>query len=101
MATWRVRIAAAVLSGGAVALGAAGGVGVAGAWPTPITPEMQRFIDNARAAGAPGDDDALLSQGYLACRMLYTGQGAGAAEAATSPAVVGAARGTLCTQAPG
>lgn len=93
-----VRIGVVAIAAGAVAVSAAG---VSGAWPTTVTPEMQRYIDNARGAGATGDDDALLTQGYLACHVLYTGQGVAAAEAATSPAVVGAARGTLCTQAPG
>lgn len=73
---------------------------VAGAWPTPITPDMQAFINNARANGAGGSDDDLLMQGMLACRILYTRQGVAAAEAQTSPAIVRAARGTLCTQAP-
>lgn len=93
-----IRLGVVALAAGAVAVSSAG---VAGAWPTTVTPEMQQYIDNARGAGATGDDDTLLSQGYLACRLLYTGQGVAAAEAATSPAVVGAARGMLCTQAPG
>ncbi len=74
---------------------------VASAWPVPVTPDMQRFIDSARANGAVGSDDELLMQGTLACRILYTRQGTAAAEAQTSPAVVRAARGTICTQAPG
>lgn len=95
----RIRVViAGVVMCGAAALGVAG---TAGAWPTTITGEMQTFINNARSAGAPGDDDALLTQGYLACRILYTGQGRQAAVDATSDAVVNAARGTLCTQAPG
>ncbi|OBJ74063.1 hypothetical protein [Mycobacterium sp. 1274756.6] len=98
MFTRLVRVGVVAVAAAAVGMSTAG---VAGAWPTIITPEMQQYIDNARGAGATGDDDALLSQGYLACRLLYTGQGVAAAEAATSPAVVGAARGTLCTQAPG
>lgn len=95
---------AGALVGGSVLFGSAalfGNAAVAGAWPTTVTPEMQRYIDNARGAGAAGDDDALLSQGYLACRLLYTGQGRQGAVDATSEAVVNAARGTLCTQAPG
>lgn len=67
-----VRIGVVAIAAGAVAVSAAG---VSGAWPTTVTPEMQRYIDNARGAGATGDDDALLTQGYLACHVLYTGQG--------------------------
>lgn len=86
---------------GAFALMAVSNAGTANAWPTPITPDMQQFLNNARAAGAQGNDDALLSQGLLACRILYTRQGVAAAEAVSSAAIVRAARGTLCTQAPG
>lgn len=72
----------------------------ASAWPTTVTGEMHRYIDTVRSAGVPGDDDALLTQGYLACNILYTHRGVQAATDATSPAVVNAARGILCTQAP-
>ncbi len=85
----------------AFAVVAVGGAGTANAWPTPITPYMQQFLNNARANGAHGDDDTLLSQGLLTCRILYTHQGVAAAGAVPSPDIVRAARGTLCTQAPG
>jgi Protein of unknown function (DUF732) len=59
----------------------------------------------------PGDDDTLLMAGRGACRLLYTGSGtegaidATAAQYGASPgqaaAVVSAARGNFCTQAPG
>ena len=52
-----VRVASAVLVAGA-AFGIS--AGTASAWPIPITPEQQRFINQARAAGFPGDDDAVL-----------------------------------------
>jgi hypothetical protein len=59
----------------------------------------------------PGNDDQLLLAGKQACRLLYTGQSAPAVITATatqygaSPeqasGLVNAARGTMCTQAPG
>lgn len=88
-------------SAGVMVTVAIGTTGTASAWPTPITPDMQQFLNSARSAGAQGSDDALLTQGLLACRILYTRQGVAAAEAASSPVIVRAARGTLCTQAPG
>jgi hypothetical protein len=85
--------------------------GVASAWPIPITPDQQRYINQARAAGFPGDDDAVLQAGMQACRALYTGQGVQGAtgtvagQAGVSPDQAGVAvrlaRGSLCTQAPG
>jgi hypothetical protein len=99
----------------AAALGAsalfAATTGTASAWPTPITPDQQRYISQARAAGFPGDDDAVLQAGLQACRALYTGQGVPGAtgtvagQAGVSPDQAGVAvrlaRGNLCTQAPG
>ncbi len=103
-----VRLAAATLGAGVLMAAAAG---TASGWPIPITPEQQRFINQARGAGFPGDDDAVLQAGMQACRALYTGQGVQgaigtvAAQAGVNPdqaaAVVHLARGTLCTQAPG
>jgi hypothetical protein len=85
--------------------------GTASAWPTPITPEQQRYINQARGAGFPGDDDAVLQAGMQACRALYTGQGVQGAigtvagQAGVTPDQAGVAvriaRGILCTQAPG
>lgn len=82
----------------------------AGAWPIPLTADQTNFL-NATRGGFPGNDDQLLLAGNQACRMLYTGQGTQATidtTAATygaSPqqaaALVGAARSTMCTQAPG
>jgi hypothetical protein len=99
--------AAALVAGSALTVG----VSPASAWPIPFTAEQQRFIDHSRAAGFPGNDDAIMTAGLQACRVLYTGQGQDAAVAAvTAPygaspaqasALVGAARGTMCTQAPG
>lgn len=80
------------------------------AWPLPLTPDQVSFLNAARGT-VPGNDDQVLLAGLQACRQLYTGQSAAAvadataAQYHTSPsqaaALVGAARGTLCTQAPG
>ena len=101
-----IRAAAATLGAGALVA-----AGTASAWPTPITPDQQRYITQARAAGFPGDDDAVLQAGLQACRALYTGQGVQGAigtvagQAGVNPDQAGVAlrlaRGNLCTQAPG
>jgi hypothetical protein len=103
-----IRLSAVTIGAGALIGGAAG---LASAWPTPISPEQQRYISQARGAGFPGDDDAVLQAGLQACRALYTGQGVPGAtatvagQAGVSPDQAGAAvriaRGILCTQAPG
>ncbi|WP_155926413.1 DUF732 domain-containing protein [Mycolicibacterium sp. CBMA 234] len=103
-----MRIATVALVAGA-ALGAA--AGTASAWPIPITPEQQRFINQARAAGFPGDDDAVLQAGLQACQMLMTGSGTqGAvdgivgqtgADPGPASALVRRAHGILCTSARG
>ena len=103
-----IRVAAATLGAGAILTAAAG---TASAWPIPITPEQQRYINQARGAGFPGDDDAVLQAGMQACRALYTGQGVqGAIGTVTAQAGVNSdqagvavrlARGSLCTSAPG
>ncbi|MCV7251142.1 DUF732 domain-containing protein [Mycobacterium hackensackense] len=103
-----VRVLAATL-GACTFLGLA--AGTAQAWPIPITPEQQNFIDQARGAGFPGGDDQILMAGQQACRALYMRQGVqGAIDTVAGPngatpeqaaALVQAARGTLCTQAPG
>lgn len=82
----------------------------AGAWPTPLTADQTNFL-NATRGNFPGNDDQLLLAGKQACRMLYTGQGSQATIGATAAAygaspqqaaaLVGAARSTMCTQAPG
>ena len=102
-----IRVAAAALGAGAIVTAAAG---TASAWPIPITPEQQRYINQARGAGFPGDDDAVLQAGLQACRAFYTGQdvqaaiGTVAAQAGVNPDQAGVAvrlaRGTLCMQAP-
>jgi|SRR5947209_6767895 len=102
------RLSAVALSAGAL-LG--GGTGLAWARPTPISPEQQRYISQARGADFPGDDDAVLQAGLQACRALYTGQGVQGATATVAnqagvstdqaAAAVRIARGILCTQAPG
>lgn len=95
----------------AVALGAAFGVAApAAAWPIALTAEDIRYLDATRGA-FPGNDDQLLLVGKQMCRLLYTGQPAQAvidstaAQYGASPAqasvVLNAARGTMCTQAPG
>lgn len=96
----------AMVAAGALGLSAA----PASAWPIPLTADDTNFL-NATRGNFPGNDDQLLLAGRQACRMLYTGQGAQAtidATAATygaSPqqagSLVGAARNTMCTQAPG
>lgn len=102
-----VAAAAALATASALTVGTA----PASAWPIPFTAEQQRFIEQSRAAGFPGNDDAIMTAGLQACRVLYAGQGQNAALAAvTAPygaspaqaaALVSAARGTMCTQAPG
>jgi len=82
----------------------------ASAWPIPLTFVEENYL-NAVRGNFPGNDDQLLLAGKQACRLLYTGQPAPAVIAATagqygaSPeqaaTVVNAARGTMCTQAPG
>jgi hypothetical protein len=103
-----IQVSLTTLGGGAL-VGFA--IGTASAWPTPITPDQQRYITQARAAGFPGDDDAVLQAGLQACRALYTGQGVPGAtgtvagQAGVTPDQAGVAvrlaRGNLCTQAPG
>lgn len=103
-----IRVAAATLGAGALVVAAAG---PASAWPTPITPDQQRYITQARAAGFPGDDDAVLQAGLQACRALYTGQGEQGAigtvagQAGVTPDQAGVAvrlaPGKLCTRPPG
>ncbi|MCT7363793.1 hypothetical protein A7G45_13365 [Mycolicibacterium llatzerense] len=103
-----VRVASAVLVAGA-AFGIS--AGTASAWPIPITPEQQRFINQARAAGFPGDDDAVLQAGLRACQLLMTGSGTQGAtdgivgETGADPgpaaALVRRAHGILCTSARG
>lgn len=98
-------VAAAAVTGGLLGLAAA----PAGAWPIPLTADQINFL-NATRGNFPGNDDQLLLAGNQACRMLYTGQGAQAtidSTAATYGAspqqaagLVGAARNTMCTQAP-
>ncbi|MDF2825417.1 MAG: hypothetical protein K0R68_2825 [Mycobacterium sp.] len=82
----------------------------AAAWPIALTAEDIRYLDATRGA-FPGNDDQLLLVGKQMCRQLYTGTPAQvvidttAAQYGTSPAqasvVLGAARSTMCTQAPG
>ena len=82
----------------------------ASAWPIPLTPDQNSYLNAARAAGFPGDDDALVMAGEQACRLLYSAQRAPAvtdaitaqfgADLGQAAGIVRAARGTLCTQAP-
>lgn len=101
------------LTAGAVAAAAALSVvaaGPASAWPMPFTPEQQRFINQARNAGFPGDDDAVMQAGLQACQMAFSGQarsdvvgalaGQYGADAGPAGALVRAAHGILCTSAP-
>lgn len=83
----------------------------AGAWPIPLTGEEQRMIATARGAGFPGDDDTIMLAGRQACQFLYTGQsrqqvidgmvGRYGATPQQANSLVNAAKGTICTQAPG
>ncbi len=101
-------IGCAVAAAAALSVAAAGS---ASAWPMPFTPEQQRFINQARTAGFPGDDDAVLQAGLRACQMLMTGSGTqGAvdgivgetgADPAPAAALVRRAHGILCTSARG
>lgn len=101
------RVLAATLVGGAL-LGAA--VAPAAAWPLPLSADEVNYL-NAVRGNFPGDDDQLLLAGKQMCRLLYTGQpasaviGTTAAQYGASPdqaaAALGAARSTMCTQAPG
>ena len=96
----------AALAGAALGLSAV----PAAAWPLPLTTDEHTFLDFTRGT-FPGNDDQLLLAGRQACRLLYTGQSAQATvdtTAATYGAtpqqatgLVGAARNTMCTQAPG
>ena len=108
MSTLFIRAAAIAVGSGALLAGA---VQPAGAWPIPITPEEQNYITRAHATGFPGDDDQMLMAGRQACQMLYSGQhaqdvantlaGRYNADPGQAAALVRAARGILCTQAPG
>lgn len=101
------------LAGGTLAAATALSVAAAGpasAWPMPFTPEQQRFINQARNAGFPGDDDAIMQAGLQACQMAFSGQsrpdvvgalaGQYGADAGPTGALVRAAHGILCTSAP-
>lgn len=101
------------LAAGAVAAAAALSVAAAvpaSAWPMPFTPEQQRFINQARNAGFPGDDDAVMQAGLQACQMAFSGQsrpdvigalaGQYGADAGPTGALAKAAHGILCTSAP-
>ena len=106
MASLIIRASAAAATVGAL-LGVSSAP--AWAWPIPITPEQQNFINAARGAGFPGDDDTVLQAGLQACQMLMTGKGTqGAtdfvagqygADPAQAGALVRAAHGRLCTSA--
>ncbi|MEB3032738.1 DUF732 domain-containing protein [[Mycobacterium] nativiensis] len=109
MSMWKRGVRLVVFTAAAwAALGIA--AGPAAAWPIPYTAEDIRYLDATRG-NFPGDDDQLLLAGKQVCRLLYTGQpsaavidqiaaqyGAGPEQAGI---VVRAARGTMCTQAPG
>lgn len=81
------------------------------AWPLPLTPDQTTYLNAARGNGFSGDDDQLLMAGEQASHLLYSGQPAPAvidpiasqygARPDQATGVVHAARGTLCTQAPG
>ncbi|MEW5809181.1 MAG: DUF732 domain-containing protein [Actinomycetota bacterium] len=97
-----VGVAAGALLGGAAA--------PAFAWPIALSADEVNFLNGVRG-NFPGNDDQLLLAGKQACRQLYTGSpaqaviDATAAQYGASPAqaagLVNAARGTMCTQAPG
>lgn len=108
MSALLVRVAVIAVGSGALWAGA---VAPAGAWPIPITPQQQNFINRAHATGFPGDDDQVLQAGLQACHLLYTGThapdaantlaGTYNADPGQAAAVVRTARSILCTQAPG
>jgi uncharacterized protein DUF732 len=101
-----VRLIGAALAAGAL-LGAT--TATASAWPIPLTSEDNNYLGAVRGAW-PVDDDTLLMAGKWACHQLYSGAGTQgaidgtAAQYGATPeqaaAVVRAARGTYCTQAP-
>lgn len=82
----------------------------ASAWPIPLTSVEVNYLNGVRG-NFPGDDDQLLLAGKQACRLLYTGQAAPAVVDAMAAqygashdqaaGLVGNARNTMCTQAPG
>jgi hypothetical protein len=104
----RIRLAAGAVA--AISVLSVAGAGSASAWPIPVTPEQQRFINQARNAGFPGDDDGILQAGLQACQMAFSGQsrpdviGALAGQYGADPGPTGAlakaAHGILCTSAP-
>lgn len=108
MGSWGRRIAVSAAAAG-VLLGAA--AGTAAAWPTPLTSDQIRYVNSARASFPGADDDTLMLVGSQMCRGLYTGKhapdviGEASASYGISPeqaaGVLSAARGSLCTQAPG
>ncbi|KWX60696.1 DUF732 domain-containing protein [Mycobacterium sp. NAZ190054] len=97
-----VVLAAAVMSAAAAA--------PAAAWPIPLTADQVNYLNSVRG-NFPGNDDQLLLAGKQACRLLYTGQPAQAvidtiagqygATRDQAAGLTSAARGTMCTQAPG
>lgn len=102
-----VRVIATALAAGAMLVAAAG---PANAWPLPLTSEDTNYLSAVRG-NFPGPDDQLLLAGKQACRLLYTGQPASAVVDSTAAqygasrdqaaGLVNAARGSMCTQAPG
>ena len=102
-----VRVIATAMAAGAM-LGAA--ASPASAWPLPLTSDDINYL-NAVRGNFPGNDDQLLLAGKQACRLLYTGQPASGVIASTAAqygagpdqaaGLVNAARGSMCTQAPG
>lgn len=104
--SWGGRMVAGAAAAG-VLLGVA--AGTAAAWPIPLTGEQQRFVDTARGS-FPADTDTLMLMGSQMCRGAYTGKpdaaiiseaaGTYGASPEQAAGVFGAARGTLCTQAP-
>ena len=64
-----IRVAAAPLGAGALLAATAG---MASAWPIPITPEQQRYINQARGAGFPSTNTVGLI-GQSSCRATDFG----------------------------
>lgn len=105
--SWSGRFAAGAAAAG-VLLGTA--TGIAAAWPTPLTDLQIQYVNSARAS-FPASDDTLMMMGMQMCRGLYTGKhapdvigeasGAYGASPEQAAGVLAAARGALCTQAPG
>ena len=84
---------------------------VAGAWPGMRSDEQRRLIDDAHAAGFPGDDEAILAAGDQVCQDLLAGQSrermmdrlvaAYGSSPQAAASLIQSARWTVCLDVPG